>query len=320
MLLEKVKKANLCGRSGSNFFTYKKWESLINESGEKYLICNAAESEPEVYKDRWLIENELPKITRGIKLIVEELNISKSFFYVKKDYYKKFKQSLRKVFVEAGLNIDIKIKEDRYIAGEETAVINSIENGKPKPRNKPPYPTKKGLKRKPTLVHNLETFYAVTEIASGNYEKQKFFYLFGDIENKGIYKLNKNLTIEEILKETDNFPDFDFLVQVGGKIGGLFYSSNDLDFTCDRLAAIRVIRKDNFNKIGELKRITDFLMYGNCDQCTPCREGIYRLNEMTKKGSLDEKTLDDLIFVMSKTSLCPLGNMAAEVIKSLLKV
>lgn len=320
MLLEEVKNANLCGRSGSNFPIYKKWESLINGDGKKYLICNAAESEPGVYKDRWLIENKLPRITNGIKLVVNELSISKSFFYIKKDYYKKFKQTLRKTFIESGLDIDIKIKEDRYIAGEETAVINSIENGDPKPRNKPPYPTKKGLKEKPTLVHNLETFYALTEIANGVYQNERFFYLLGDVKNEGVYKLNKNLTIKEILDETNNLPSFDFLVQIGGKIGGIFYSSKELDFPCDRLAAIRIIRKDNFNKIDELRRITDFLMYGNCDQCTPCREGIYRLNKMTKKDSLDRKTLDDLIFVMSKTSLCPLGGVAAEVIKSLLKV
>lgn len=320
MLFTKIKKTNLCGRSGNNFPVYKKWESLIDKNEKKYLICNAAESEPGVYKDRWLIENEISKITKGIKVVEDELGIAKSFFYIKKDYYKKFKKSLRKAFIEANLNIDIKLKIDRYIAGEETAVIRSIEQGEAKPMKKPPYPTSQGLKEKPTLVHNLETFYAIAEIAEGSYKKQKLFYLFGDIKNGGVYKLNENSTIEEILEKTDNFPEFDFLVQVGGKIAGIFHSSENLNFTCDKLAAVRVINKNNFNKSRELNRITNFLMYGNCDQCTPCREGLYRLKEMVTNGLLDEKTLDDLIFVMNKTSLCPLGKMAAEVITSLLEI
>lgn len=317
MLLEKVKKANLQGRSGSSYSTYQKWIKLSSKKGDKYLICNAAEGEPGVFKDRWLIENEMNRIVKGIALTVHELDITEVFFYVKQEYYKNLKKTIEESFADSDFDMEVKLKEHRYIAGEETAVINSIEGKRAEPESKPPYPTDNGLWGKPTLVHNLETFYAINEIAEDNYNKERFFHITGAVENEGVFKFRDDLTIEEILKKSGNYPDFNFIAQVGGGAGGLFFKKNELSENSDRLGAIKIFNSEDFNWKKEMFRISEFLMYGNCDKCTPCREGIYRINEMIKNDEFNEDIFNDLILVMEKSSQCPLGRIAAETFKSL---
>lgn len=318
MLLEEIKKASLIGRSGSRFPVWKKWNSLANEVGSKYLICNAAESEPGVFKDKYILQNDLGKVIGGITFAMKALGINEGFFYLKKDYEKLFGKRLKKAI--KGKPIKIKTKKDRYVAGEEMAAINSIEGNRPEPKVKPPYPTEKGLWGRPTLVHNLETFYAIAEVADGTYEKERFYCISGKVSNEGIFKLGVDLTIEEVLKGTNNYPDFDFLVQVGGGLGGIFLDQKDVAQKCDRLASIKVFEKRKLKPTEKMKSISYLLMHGNCDKCTPCREGIFRINEMLKAGYYDENLVKKLTLALENSSYCPLGRVAAEVFNSLIDI
>ncbi|MGM0439361.1 MAG: NADH-ubiquinone oxidoreductase-F iron-sulfur binding region domain-containing protein [Patescibacteria group bacterium] len=317
-LLEKLKKNSLIGRSGSQFPVWKKWQSIAEETGDKYLICNAAESEPDVFKDKYLLRENSEYIIEAIQETMKALGITKGFIYIRKDYYKLFQKKLKALLAET--DIDLKIKEEKYIAGEETSAINSIEGNRPEPKRKPPYPTKKGLWGKPTLIHNLETFYAISEIIRENYKHEKFYCISGAVENKGVFKLKEDLSIEEVLMETNNFPEFDFLVQIGGGAGGIFIKEGQLDRQCERLGSIRVYRKDKFNPKQKMKSIAWFLMHGNCDKCTPCREGVYRVYEMLESGYYDESLLQDIILALKESSYCPLGKVAGEVFSSLVDI
>ncbi len=316
MLLEKIKKAGLIGRSGSNFPVWEKWKSAKNENGFKYLICNVAESEPGVFKDKYILKNNLEKAIEGINVTMESLEINEGFFYLKKEYKNLFERKILKL--TEGESLKIKTKEDRYVAGEETAAINSIEKNRAEPKIKPPFPTERGLWNKPTLVHNIETFYAIAEIKNNNFQNDKFYCISGQVENSGVFKLKENLTIKEILKKTDNFPDFDFLVQVGGGAGGVFLNSKKMDTSIRRLASVKIYRKENFDVKRKMKSIAEFLMYGNCDKCTPCREGIFRVHEMIESGYFDEKLVRELILALDVSSYCPLGKSAGKVFDSLL--
>lgn len=318
-LLTKLKRNSLIGRSGSQFPVWKKWQYLAEETGDKYLICNAAESEPGVCKDKHLLQNYFEQVSQGIKETIEALGMTKGFIYVRKDYYKLFKDKLEKLTKEENL-IELKIKEEKYIAGEETSAINSIEGNRPEPEIKPPYPTENGLWGKPTLIHNLETFYAIAEVINETYNGEKFYCISGKVKNKGVFKLKEDLSIKNILQKTDNFPDFNFIVQVGGGAGGVFIKDDDLDRVCNRLGSIKVFREDIFKPKEKMKSTAWFLMHGNCDKCTPCREGIYRIYEMLDAGYYDKKLVEDIILALKESSYCPLGKVAGEVFSSLVDI
>ncbi len=318
MLLEKVRKSRLLGRSGSRFPVADKWDSLASKTGEKYLICNGAEGEPGVFKDKYILKNEPEKVVLGIEKTMEALGMDRCFFYLRKDYKKTLGLKLKSLIEDK--DIEIVEKKDRYVAGEETAAVNAIEGLRPEPSIKPPFPTESGIGGRPTLVHNVETMYAVAEIAEDEYNYERFYCIFGKVKNGGVFKLKNNLSLEEVLKKTDNYPDFNFLVQVGGGAGGVFLTSKELSAECKRLGAIEVFRADKFDPLKKMKSISRFLMHGNCDKCTPCREGIYRINKMLKKGDYNKEILEDITFALSGSSYCPLGKVAAEVFKSLDKI
>ncbi len=316
-LIQKIRDANLLGRSGSRFPVFEKWVRLSEKDGKKFLICNGAEGEPGVFKDKYILNNEPEKVVDGIEKVIEVLDINKSFFYLRKDYLKLFEKKLKNLFTA---EIAIKRKDDRYVAGEETSVINSIEGNRGEPKIKPPYPTEQGLWNHPTLIHNVETFYAISEIANDEYKGKKFYCISGAVKNEDVFKLDKDLTVRDVLIKTENYPKFDFLVQVGGGLGGIFLSSQEIDVTCNRLASVKVFDKKKFDEKEKMKSITRLLMHGNCDKCTPCREGIYRINEMLNSGYYDRDLLEEIILALEKSSYCPLGKVAGEVLNSLMKL
>ncbi len=318
MLIDKIKKASLIGRSGSRFPVWKKWDSIAGKTGVKYLICNAAESEPGVFKDKHIIQHKIEKAVRGVVLTMKALEIDEGFFYLKKDYEKVFGKKIKNLI--RGKSVSLKIKESRYVAGEEMAAINSIEGNRPEPKIKPPYPIEEGLWNKPTLIHNLETFYAIAEIDEGSYGGEKFYCISGKVANEGVFKLDVNLSLKNLLKETNNYPNFDFLIQVGGGLGGVFVSQDNLDQKCNRLASIKVFEKQKFKPKEKVRSISQLLMHGNCDKCTPCREGVFRINEMLKSGYYDQKVLEELILSLKNSSYCPLGKVAGEVFNSLIQI
>ncbi len=314
MLLEEIKKSSLAGRSGSRFPVSKKWESLIGKKGEKFIICNAAEGEPGVSKDRYLLEKEPERIVDGMEKAMDFLEVEEGFIYLKKEYHRLFSKKLKSLVQK---KITLKLKEDKYIAGEETAAIKSIEGERAEPKIKPPYPTEEGLWGKPTLIHNVETFYAISEIASFDYKNERFYQISGEVKNEGIFKLSNKLTIREVLEKSGNYPNFEFLIQAGGGAGGVFFKEDEIDQVCNFLGSIKVFDIDQFDAKKQMKEISRFLMSGNCDRCVPCREGLYRIHEMTKSGYYDKKLLDDLILSLKKSSYCPLGEVAGRVFASL---
>lgn len=174
-LIEKIKQSGLTGRSGSGFPTGLKWQMVKEAKAEKkYVICNASEGEPLAKKDHYILNNFLPEIVEGIELALKAIPGQTAYIYINKDYYREFKNGL--IDLTHSLPIELFQKPAGYLSGEETVLINNIE-GKypPEPREKPPFPTEKGLWQKPTLINNLETFYWVSQIAKNKYEKERFF-------------------------------------------------------------------------------------------------------------------------------------------------
>jgi len=317
-IISKLKEQNLLGRGGAGFPTWQKWEMVKKaNASKKYIICNGSEGEPGVFKDGFILGNYLKDVVEGVKIALKIIDNSLAYFYLREDYYQKFKAKLEKLI--KGFPIAIFQETGGYLAGEETTLINAIEGKKRlEPRIKPPFPPQSGLFGCPTLINNVETFYYVSKIAKKEYKKTRFYSISGEVKNKGVYEMPENYPISEVLKKTSNYPGFDFFVQVGGGASGEILLKKELSRSACGAGAIIIFDKKKTNPVSLMKKWADFFAKENCDKCVPCREGIFRISDMLKRGKIDKAQIEDIFFVLKETSFCALGKSAAIPFESLL--
>jgi len=285
---------------------------LKNNSPKKYIVCNAAEGELDLAKDKYILENYFEEVISGIKIALETIDNSSAYIYLNKKY-----SSLVDKKIIKDLDITIIEEDTGYIGGEESSAINFIEGKNAEPRKRPPFVSEKGLFGYPTLVNNVETFYCISKINKGEYIKNRFYMIVGKNIQGGIYELKEGMTIEEILKETNNYLDSPFYVQAGGGAVGEIMIKEEFNKPVIGEGFIRVVSYSE-DPYELMQRWAEFLVNGNCDKCTPCREGTYRILEMIKKRKLDVKELEDLFLVLEKTSFCALGKGIPVPFKSLI--
>ncbi len=314
-IIDKIQKSGILGRSGSLYPVFMKWKTVkSSDEAEKYVICNGAEGEMETLKDYYLLKNYPEIVLDGVKIAIQELNATKGFIYLKKSYFEEFYSKLEKLVDN---QIEIIEKKGGYIGGEETAVIEVIEGNAPEPRIKPPFPTDFGLWGKPTLINNLETFYSVSKINSDDYHNTRFFSIGGDAPNKGVFEFGENITVRELLEKTNNIPDFTYFLQVGGGSSGRILLPEETEVTLNCLGSVIIYNREKTDPFLLMLKWIDSFLEGNCDKCTPCREGLFRIKEMINQKNFSE--INDLFFVMEKTSLCPLGRVAVSPFSTLLE-
>ncbi|TMF54042.1 MAG: NADH-quinone oxidoreductase subunit F, partial [Chloroflexi bacterium] len=170
-LVELVKKSGLRGRGGAGFPTGNKWSFLPKGMYPRYLVCNADESEPGCFKDRYLIEESPHQVLEGILIAAFAIGCNTAFIYIRGEYLPQY-EALESAIEEAtaagyigknvlksGFDVDVILHRGAgaYICGEETALLTSLEGYRGEPRLKPPFPAVKGLYGKPTVVNNVET-------------------------------------------------------------------------------------------------------------------------------------------------------------------
>ena len=316
-LIEKIIKSGLTGRGGAGFPTGKKWEAVKNAPGKKkFVIANGSEGELSVEKDGWLLENYPEEIIAGIKLALETLSAQKAFIYLRKDYCEKYRENLQKIIGD--LPIEIFREPGGYLCGEETTLIESLENRRLEPRNKPPYPTEAGLENCPTLVNNLETFYAVSKIAKGEYKQERLYTLSGDIPHSGVFELPENWGVEKILHKTLNWPENDFFVQTGGGASGVIMTMEELENKVTGSGAIVIYDQVKTDPKALMQKWLDFYFRENCGKCVPCREGVYRLRELLNQKEINWELIKEICLVLREASFCPLGKSVAAPLESLI--
>ncbi|MCX6796811.1 MAG: hypothetical protein NTW06_04950, partial [Candidatus Falkowbacteria bacterium] len=194
-----------------------------------------------------------------------------------------------------------------YVGGEESTAINHIEGKRIEPRLRPPFIATVGLWNYPTLVNNVETFYDVSLVAADQYEHKRFYTINGDCLNTGVYQFPEDWTIEKILKETKNYPNFEFFVQIGGDASGIILNSKQLKQVASGAASITVYSIIKHKPIDLMRKWALFFSEESCGQCTACREGTYRLREALEIANFDWKLVDDLLNNLEETSFCGLG-------------
>lgn len=349
-IISEVKASGLRGRGGAGFPAGLKWELVSKEnSTPKYIVCNAHEGEPETLKDKYLLEN-FPYLVLGGMLIAAKAINSKDLFITIKKTYKKAIVNLKKEILnlkKAGLLKDLKITifpaELGYIGGEETALLNELEGKRIEPRIKPPFVSQAGLFRKPTIVNNVESF-ANTPfiIAKGAKEFRKFgtknspgkklITVSGNVKNPGVYEIEFGQTLNEILEIVGKAKGKIKFALTGGFAGTVVTPEKfDIPFEYDsgRLgvcvgAGTIIFYNEKTNLLGALKTWLEFFKDQSCGQCTPCREGTFRLYEIIKnsKDKISQKDFEkikDLFFSLENSSFCPLGVSASMAARGLIK-
>ena len=307
-ILSKIKKAGLIGRGGACFPTAKKWEAVEKAKREKkYIVCNAAEGEPGVEKDGYILEKFPERVIDGIKIALDFLKAERAFIYINHKYYKKFFGNLTKLIGDYPIEFFIKPIDSGYIGGEESSILNIIEGKRTEPRLRPPFPVFSGLWGYPTLINNVETFYNVSLVKSGEYKKNRFYTIKGDCLRNGVFCYPENWTIEKILKETNNYPKFSFFVQIGGEASGVILNSKQLKQPAGGAGSITVYSEEKQKAENLIGKWLDFFLNESCGKCTPCREGIYRLKEIVSSPSPDWHLFRELLDNLEETSFCGLG-------------
>lgn len=228
-ILEEVKKSGLRGRGGAGFPTGMKWSFLAKPDGvPRHLVCNADESEPGTFKDRYLMEKIPHLLIEGMIVSSFALGANQSYIYIRGEYMYVL-QILEKAIKEAynngwlgkniqgsGFDFDLAVTAGAgaYICGEETALIESLEGNRGNPRMKPPFPAVKGLWQRPTVVNNVETIAAVVPIVNdggdeyakvgiGRSTGTKLISASGNINKPGVYEIDLGLSVEEFIYGDD---------------------------------------------------------------------------------------------------------------------
>lgn len=222
---EEVKKSGLRGRGGAGFPTGLKWSFLDRKSNNpRYLVCNADESEPGTFKDRYLIENLPFLLIEGLIVSSYALGCNTSYIYVRGEF-KHLIGILERAIADtrkngflgsnilgSGYSLEIFVHPGAgaYICGEETALLESLEGKRGNPRIKPPFPAVKGLYGCPTVVNNVETLAAVVPIVNmggaaysaigiGRSTGTKLISACGNINRPGVYEIEMGLPVEEFI-------------------------------------------------------------------------------------------------------------------------
>ncbi len=224
-IVEEVKKSGLRGRGGAGFPTGMKWSFLAKPEGvSRYLVCNADESEPGTFKDRYLMEKIPHLLIEGMITSSFALGAHTSYIYIRGEYFyivnileKAIEEAyangwLGKNILGSGYDLDlyVHVGAGAYICGEETALLESLEGKRGNPRIKPPFPAIKGLWECPTVVNNVETIAAVVPIVNdggdayaavgiGRSTGTKLISASGHINKPGVYEIEMGITVEDFI-------------------------------------------------------------------------------------------------------------------------
>lgn len=309
-----VKSSNLLGRGGAGFPTGLKWTFV--PSGDKgpkqrYLICNADEMEPGTFKDRYLMEGNPHQLIEGMILTSYAIGADKAYIFLRWAY-KKSEAALRAALAEAyeagylgrnilgkGVDLDIYLHTSagRYICGEETALINSLEGKRGIPRAKPPFPAVIGLFGKPTVVNNVETLSWISHIVEHGADwyrslsltgegGTKLYGVSGRVKKPGLWELPIGITMREVIEDyAGGMADgYQLRAVIPGGASTDFVTPQNLDVKMDyaslpaigsRLGtATMIVLDDKTCPVAFLHNIERFFALESCGWCTPCREGL----------------------------------------------
>jgi NADH:ubiquinone oxidoreductase subunit F (NADH-binding)/NADH:ubiquinone oxidoreductase subunit E len=315
---ETLKASGLRGLGGAGFPTESKWQLVRQAVGpEKFIVCNADESEPGTFKDRFILTHLPHLVIEGMILAGLLTGAQKGILYIRHEYgdqerilREEIRRCERKGLLGAQVlgseftfDLEIFVSPGGYICGEETALLEAIEGKRAEPRNKPPFPVQQGLWNKPTVINNVETFANVPTILFRGvdwYKSQglngsaglKFIGVSGDVVRPGVYEVPMGTPISELIfKYGGGIAD-------GKKLKGFAPSGPSSGYLPASMADVRLDFKslaDAGSMLGSGALVvcdedrcmldmalnsTQFFRNESCGKCVPCRVGSQKLVAM----------------------------------------
>lgn len=352
-VIDALDRSGLRGLGGAAFPTGRKWAFTRAAGGDrKTVICNADESEPGTFKDRELLEHGAHLVIEGMILGAWVVGAHHGIVYIRHEYAegaRALAQAIDRARAAGALgesvhgtghalDIEVFVSPGGYILGEETALLEALEDRRGEPRNKPPFPVQAGLNGQPTLINNVETFAAVPVICErgadwwrgqgvGDHAGLKYVSVSGDVVQPGVHCLPWGTPARVALErcggirdglgvkafspggastpflppdQLDVALDFDALREAGSSLGtgAMLFVAEDRNLLDVTLAQVRFFRNES------------------CGKCVPCRVGTdqaVRLVESFRKGDFagDRRLpLKPLQRTLARTSICGLGQVA----------
>ncbi len=336
-IIATVKASNLRGRGGAGFPTGQKWSfvpSGPDAPHPKYLVVNADEMEPCTFKDRLLLEGDPHQLIEGAILAAYAVQADVAYIFLRWAYHLAA-QRLTKAIAEAyargylgrnilgsgwNLEMHLHVSAGRYMCGEETGLLNSLEGKRAIPRAKPPFPPVVGLWGKPTNVNNVETLCNVPHIINHGPDwfkslshstdsGTKIYGVSGKVKHPGAWELPMGTTAREIVEEhAGGLRDgYHFRAAIPGGGSTEFILPEHLDTPLDFESLPKVgsrlgtgtllVVDDRTCPIGLLVNLERFFAQESCGWCTPCRDGlpwVARLLHAIEEGQGQLRDLDQL--------------------------
>jgi len=335
-VLAQIMDSGIRGRGGAGFQMGRKISFLPHGDMEKYLVCNADESEPGTFKDRELMQKSPHMLIEGIAIAAYAGSIHRAFIYIRGEYQLQA-DILEAAIAEAanagylgervaGSDFSLSVVLHRgagaYICGEETGLLDSLEGKRGNPRLKPPFPAIEGLYAGPTLINNVETLATVPSIlrmGGQDYAKigtetstgTKLISISGDVKRPGNYEIELGIPSREIIYGLAGGPPEGHQVKFwfpGGSSSPVL-TGDDLDIPYDfdsmakagtMLGSGAIIIADERRRILDtMLKVAKFYAHESCGKCVPCREGTNWTQKMVERIYTGEATPMDLDIMAS---------------------
>ncbi|OFZ79924.1 MAG: hypothetical protein A2583_06590 [Bdellovibrionales bacterium RIFOXYD1_FULL_53_11] len=347
-IIDEVKRSWLRGRGGAGFPTGTKWSFVPKTTAQKYLVCNADESEPGTFKDRAIIRNMPHMLVEGMIIAARAIGASRGYIYIRGEYEEEagiLEEALKEARDAGQLGkVDIFVHRGAgaYICGEETGLLNSLEGLRGEPRDKPPFPAVKGAFDGPTVVNNVETLACIPSIIMnggawfaglGRIEKSggtRLVGVSGQVNRPGLYEIPAGgATIREIIYDICGGIADDrqlrAVIPGGSSTPPLSADEIDVVYDIEPLAcagsmlgsAAMIVVSEDYCLVRLLERIVLFYERESCGQCTPCREGVAwarKILSRIERGTGTDRDISLLLSVadsINGKALCALGDAAA---------
>ncbi len=309
-VLREVEASGLTGRGGAGFPVGRKWR-FVAQAGRspRYVVCNADESEPLIFKDRVLIDTNPHQLLEGMAIAGYATGANEAFLYIRGEY------ALQAIRLENAIhqakaagflgenilgrafsfNVHVHRGAGAYICGEETALLESLEGKRGEPRTRPPYPPTSGYLGLPTLVNNVESFSAVPAIlangaawyrslSSAATPGTKLYIVLGAINQPGLFEAPFGLTLRQVIETYGGGmrAGSQFYFALTGGAAGTIVSEKQLDIPIDYVSAAKgislgagafLICDQSVSPLALLRNLLNFFAAESCGKCTPCRLG-----------------------------------------------
>jgi formate dehydrogenase beta subunit len=332
---ELLKASGLRGLGGAGFPTESKWQLVRQAPGpEKYIVCNADESEPGTFKDRFILTHIPHLVIEGMILAGLLTGARKGILYIRHEYEEQEKILHEEILrckreglvgpsvlgTELEFELELFVSPGGYICGEESALLEAIEGKRAEPRNKPPFPVQQGLWNKPTVINNVETFANVPPILVRGvdwYKAQgvggsfglKFIGVSGDVVRPGVYEVPMGTPVSELIFR-----------EAGGVLGGrklkafapsgpssgyLPASMADVKLDFKALAeagsmlgsGALVVCAEGTCMLDMALNATKFFRNESCGKCVPCRVGSQKMVDLLTGWSQGQGSAGDLALI-----------------------